>query len=288
MTKFNKMFKQHAVAIYFVLTIILTWGCMALAIYPSGFPISDEVLETSGAMVYVAMLIGPTAAGLLVTGLADGRKGFRQLFSRLGHWRVNIKWYAIAILTAPMLITLLLTVLSQFSTAYKPTILSSADPLGLALSSIAAGLAVGLFEELGWTGVAVPRMRLKMGLFKTGLLLGIVWGAWHFPPFWASETFVKPVAFILLLAQLFTWLPSYRILMVWVYDRTGSLLVCVLMHASLMGSLNALVPAELSGTSLLTWILTWAAALWVLIGIGSLILRKQSLSKETQIRPARQ
>jgi hypothetical protein len=52
-----------------------------------------------------------------------------------------------------------------------------------------------------------------------------------------------------------------------VYDQTESVLVSVLMHASLMASLSIFVPAELSGTTLLTWILSWAAALWVVVGV---------------------
>ena len=33
-------------------------------------------------------------------------------------------------------------------------------------------------------------------------------------------------------------LPAYRVLMVWVYDRTGSLLVAILMHASLTATIT--------------------------------------------------
>ena len=139
------------------------------------------------------------------------------------------------------------------------------------------GLVVGFFEELGWTGFAVPRLKQRYDVSKTGLIVGIVWGAWHFLPFWKSETFSAAFPLILLLGQLFSWLPPYRILMVWVYDRTESLLVCVLMHASLMASLSVFVPAELSGSTLLTWIFTWAAALWVVVRVGSKV-REEFLS----------
>ena len=37
----------------------------------------------------VVMLAGPSIAGLLLTGLLDGRAGYRHLFSRLGKWRVG-------------------------------------------------------------------------------------------------------------------------------------------------------------------------------------------------------
>ena len=267
MTTIKTFMKRHSVSMYFALTIIFTWGCMALAVYPGGFPITDEQFETSGALVYVAMLVGPCVAGMLLTSLLDGRAGLRELLSRLTKWRVGARWYIIALLMAPLVITTILFGLSFISTEFQPAIFTSENKAAVLLPAIVAGLAVGLFEELGWTGFAVPRLKRRFGAINTGLIVGIVWGAWHFPPFWKSDTFSATLPLILLLGQLFSWLPPYRILMVWVYDRTESLLVSVLMHASLMASLSIFVPAELSGKDLLTWIFSWAVVLWVTVAM---------------------
>ena len=53
------------------------------------------------------------------------------------------------------------------------------------------------------------------------LLPGFSWAAF------ASQT-VPPILYLAVL--LFAWLPPYRVLMVWVYDRTESLLLVILMH----------------------------------------------------------
>ncbi len=90
---------------------------------------------------------------------------------------------------------------------------------------IVTGLMVGFFEELGWTGFAIPRMRLRYGVLATGLIVGLVWGLWHFILFWEEDSFSGILPLVLLLARLFSWLPAYRVLMVWVYDHTESLLV---------------------------------------------------------------
>jgi len=74
--------------------------------------------------------------------------------------------------------------------------------------------------------------------------------------------------------------------MVWVYDRTESLFISVLMHASLMAGLSALVPAELSGTNLLVWILTWAAALWVVSGVVIASANRKLLEQPSQAQAA--
>ena len=286
MTALKNFIKRQPVLAYFILTIIFTWGCMAIAIYPGGFPISEAQMETSGALVYVAMLVGPSGAGLLLTGLIDGRKGYRQLLSRLIRWRVGAGWYAVALLTAPVMIVVLLSGLSLISAEFQPVLFAADGKTALVLSSIAAGLAVGLFEEIGWTGFAVPRLKSRYSVLKTGLIVGIVWGAWHFPPFWKSDTFSAALPLVLLIGQLFSWLPPYRILMVWVYDRTESLLLSILMHASLMGSLNALVPAELTGMTLLTWILAWAAALWLIVGAGVLVNSIKRSRSQQSVRQA--
>ncbi len=57
-----------------------------------------------------------------------------------------------------------------------------------------------------------------------------------------------------------------RVLAVWVYDRTRSLLVAMLMHASLTGSvLYILMPRSIRAESLSIWYLLFGAGLWVLV-----------------------
>ena len=148
---------------------------------------------------------------------------------------------------------------------------------------MAVGLVVGFFEELGWTGFAIPRLRRRYSILKTGLIVGLVWGAWHFLPFWKSDSFSAAFPLMLLLGQLFAWLPPFRILMVWVYDRTESLLVSILMHASLMASLNVLVPAKLSNPALMAWIISWAVVLWSVVAAGAAIKGKRIWQPPVQI-----
>jgi hypothetical protein len=104
-------------------------------------------------------------------------------------------------------------------------------------------------------------------VLSTGLLGGVLWGAWHFIMFWEPDSFSAAFPLALLLVKLFSWLPAYRVLMVWVDDRTGSLLRAMLMHASLTATQLILMPPPASGMSLLTSILAWAAALWIVVAV---------------------
>lgn len=266
MSKLKSFIRRYPVATYFILTFVLSWGCMVLMIGPGSFPITAEQSEAQGALLYVGMLIGPSIAGILLTGLVDGKAGFRRLMARLRTWRVGARWYAVALLTAPLLATGVLLVLSLFSPAFLPALFTTDDKVGLLLSGVMGGLVVGVFEELGWTGFAVPHLRNRYGIFTTGLIVGLVWGAWHFLPFWEGNTFSGALPLALLLARLFSWLPPYRMLMVWVYDRTDSLLVTMLMHGSLVATTLVLPSMDLRAVPLLTWLLAWAAALWIIAG----------------------
>jgi hypothetical protein len=55
--------------------------------------------------------------------------------------------------------------------------------------------------------------------------------------------------------------------MVWVYDRTESLLVAMLMHASFSASMLILQPPALALVPGLTWNLVLAAALWAVVAV---------------------
>ena len=216
----------------------------------------------------LAMLAGPSVAGILLIGLIHGRAGFRDLLTRMTRWRVGARWYAVALLTAPLSVMASLFALSLLSPAFLPGILTTSDKASLLLMGIAVGLGAGIFEELGWTGFAVSGLRPRYGVLTTGLIVGLLWGAWHFlVNVWASGSasgalslaiYLPAILFTLLVGQL----PAFRVLMVWVYDRTGSLLVAILMHTSLTASTLIFAPLA-TGVAPLTVALAYAAALWV-------------------------
>ncbi|NJO81791.1 MAG: CPBP family intramembrane metalloprotease [Blastochloris sp.] len=234
-------------------------------------------------LVYIAMLAGPSVAGLLLTGVVDGRAGFRVLRSHLLHWRVGVRWYAVALLTAPLVWLAILVVLSFNSSAFLPGIITAGDPVSLLLIGAATGLLVGCGEELGWTGFAVPRLRRGAGVLTSGLGVGIVWGMWHFPLFVGSAGAAGslPPAMVLLV-QLFSFLPAYRVLMVWVYDHTESLLVVILMHMSLVICTLSLAPAALAGVALVTVNLAVTAVLWLIVGAIGLTNRSRLVRHSPQ------
>jgi uncharacterized protein len=290
MKAIKALVKSHPVVSYFALVFAISWGGVltVVGVGPGGFPGTKEQSEMLFPFVYLAMLVGPSVTGIVLTGLLYGRSGLRELLSRLLKWRVGARWQAVAILTAPLLYIAVLLVLALASPVFLPSIFVSDEKPTLLLFGIAVGLGAGFFEELGWTGFAVPTLlRLRHGVLGTGLIVGVLWGAWHFlTTFWGSGTasgalslaiFVPGVLFAVGI------LPAYRVLMVWVYDRTnGSLLVAMLMHASLTASMLILGPLA-TGAALATYILVLAAALWVVVGAVA-VAQGGHLSRQPPLR----
>jgi membrane protease YdiL (CAAX protease family) len=229
------------------------------------------------AFLYPMMLVGPSVAGILLTGFLYGRAGLREFGSRLTRWRVGARWYALALFTAPLSMAATLLALSLMSPEYLPSIFATTDKATLLLMGIVGGLAAGIFEELGWTGFVIPRLRLRHSVLATGLFVGVMWGVWHIlVNVLAGNTMTGALSLAIYLpATLFVllvgWMPAYRVLMVWVYERTnGSLLVAMLMHASLTFSTLSVAPLAITGVALVTYQLVWAAALWVIVGAVAL------------------
>jgi uncharacterized protein len=278
MSSIKGFIERHPLPAYFVLTFAISWGGFVLALGPAGFASTNWENDSGFLPAVMAMLAGPSVAGLLLTALLDGRPGLRAVLSRLLRWRVGAEWYAVALLPAPLLAAGTLALLSIGAPIY-----TAPDKAAVLLSGLMAGFSV-VFEELGWTGFAVPRMRQRYSVLLTGLIVGVLWGAWHFlQQLYISGTYSAglPVAVYLALSffSALVQLTAYRVLMVWVYDRTESLLVVTLMHASLTASTVFIFRPEATGIRFLAFGWLFNAALCVIVAIVAVFTRGQ-LSRE--------
>lgn len=129
MTKSKATIENHPVATYFVLTFMISWGGVLILGAPHGMPTTQEQFKRLYPIVFLPYLLGPLVSGIVLTALEDGKAGFRNLFSRLIAWRVNVRWYVIALLTAPLLTVAILLVLSLVSPAFLPAIFTADDKL---------------------------------------------------------------------------------------------------------------------------------------------------------------
>ena len=269
--------RKHPTASYFALAFAVSWGGILAVIQGGAIPAPPAEAQRLFTRVFLAMLLGPSLAGVTITAIVGGRRGLADFRSRLLKWRVGAPWYAVALLTAPLALLMALALLSPISSDFVPGFLAASDGVGpigsgsrgtLPLIAILVGVGAGLFEELGWTGWALPNLRARHSVVATGLIVGTAWSAWHFLAIlWGSASSFGsvPIALYLTVA-LFSFLPPYRVLMAWVYDKTHSLFIAILMHASLTASMLYVGPTVVGG-ELLLYDLVFSVVLWGLVGV---------------------
>ena len=272
--KLRDIVRNRPVLAYYLLVFLISWGTLLIAMGgPSGFPAPAGEMLRLMPLAIVALLAGPSLSGLLMTGLALGRAGYGDLLARLRTRRTGLRSYAVALLAAPLAMMALPLLASTIWPRFLPRILTDADRgpiLGLALG---AGLSSGLFEEIGWTGFAIPMLLRRRGVLGTGLVTGFLWCAWHLiVNLWSSGDAagrLAPDLFLHSFAFSAAVLPAFRVHMVRLYARSGSLFLAILMHLSLTAGNVLFVPADVSGPAGAAWSLMVSLPLWAAVAARS-------------------
>lgn len=258
---------RYQVWLYFALTFGISWGTVLAAVGPGGLPGTETSFTRLLAPVVAAMLLGPSIAGILLTVLISGREGWREFVARF-QASVPIRSFSF-VLVAPVTVVGVLMLLLPFSSAFTPGVARAENPLMHVLMGLITGAFAGIFEELGWTGFAIPALRKRLSPFVTGLIVGLFWGAWHlFVVWWGSTSTAGGLSMAIYLpAMCFSFLVPYRVLMVRLFESTKSLPFAMLMHGVLTASVRIFDPLGISGWAIITYNLAIGAALWIVVGV---------------------
>jgi membrane protease YdiL (CAAX protease family) len=211
---------------------------------------------------------GPMVAAVVITAQESGRAGLRSLLSRIVRWRVAPIWYGVALL-GPIALQLLAMAPHVILGGQPPDLLAMMGMLPTVLvTSVYMLVQVGIGEEIGWRGYALPKLQTGYSALLASLILGVIWTLWHLPVFFNPATSYSKTPFWVFLV----FLLPVSILITWVFNSTGgSVLMIMLLHAMLNASSGPLWRAipeystlESTSTALITYIyLVQAAVLWV-------------------------
>ena len=221
----KKFLSRHALGIGIFLMFLLTW--------PIDLANSGILPIQVPFFIYITLGYGFIFASTIMTGLSLGKDGVLTLFKRFLIWRVNWKWYLVALLLYPTIflsavwINALLTQTAiDFSTVMAYSIFGVSVNLPLFVIPFFVFDAITNGEEMGWRGYVLPRLQAKYSALTSSLILGFVWGIWHLPKFMGTDSmrsFPWFVVGIMAEAVLYTWL----------YNNTkGSLLLVTIFHAA--------------------------------------------------------
>ncbi len=200
---------------FLALSFGLTWGLAAVLIFV-GF----------STPVFLVAIWAPGLVGISLVWRYYGLKGLGRFFRRLTLWRMPLGWWLYLLLGFPAI--------TYLGAALNGTI---SDPFPFSpWYQVFPALAQALFlmgtnEEFGWRGLALPLLQRKFSPFWAGLILGIIWAAWHIPAFFISGLqfgawsalpyFGGVIALSVILTPLFN-------------SSRGSLLIAYLYHFQMM------------------------------------------------------
>jgi membrane protease YdiL (CAAX protease family) len=247
---------------YFLLAFGITWLAIIAFLASRSFRF-DTISTNDGLVLFGFMCLGPSTAGLVMTVVVGGRAGMRDLLSRICRWRAAPGIWAVAFLTSPVItITVLLFLAATVSSAFTP----ETRVVGLFI-----GVIAGLFEEIGWTGFATPRLLGRFSPLVAGLVLGLIWASWHGLADYTGNIASKGADGWIVWFVTYWLIPltGYRVLMTWVYTQTNSVLVAMAMHASWTGWQFFLTPAATTQGQDVVWHLLLSAGIWAVVLVAA-------------------
>ncbi len=234
----RRLVRGHPMTTFVVMACALAWATVPFIGMPFG--------------------AGPFFAALIVLSMTTGLPGVKELFRKIAMWRVNWKWYVVA---------LGLPALAAVAAAYITVGLGAPAPTAAQIGTWKELLPVFLFlmlvpafgpwEEPGFRGFALPALMRDRALLVAGLIVGVIHVFWHLPLFFTGDIPAADVVYILSAAVVFAWI---------VVGSGGSVLMAMLMHASSNVISGEYISPMFSGNdaSTLGWI---RAGIWVVFAL---------------------
>lgn len=253
---------RRRLTLFFILAFLISWLIWPLTLLnPESSPMAP---------------FGPAVAAVLVAVFSEGKEGLLRLLRRLGRWRMPWRWYLVAF-GLPCVLVAAAAVLTVAGGAPAPDLGPNPGWFMLAGTFAATLVMVGLFEELGWRGYALPLLQRNLTALAAALLLGVVWALWHIPELASDPTQQRPpVPFLLMIV-------AQSVLLAWIYNSTaipasrrdadgqstsGSVPLCMVFHAMFTTAGALVFPAFAGPHYLALW---WTLALLHVLAALALI-----------------
>jgi membrane protease YdiL (CAAX protease family) len=252
--------KKHPVTAFFLLAFGFTWSVWAPISY--GYVHGSIELTPTVIVVYILGSFGPLLSAAIVTGLTG--RSLRDWFSQALKWRVPVRWWLVAFFIPILLYALMAGIHMLMGGNFN---LAEVSPL-LALPGgfLSVFLWGGGNEELGWRGLALPRLQERYNPLVSGLIVGVVWTLWHAPPGIIELGFAS---WAVDLPFYMVTVTGISIVATWLYNKTGgSVLLAMVFHASVNAS-QSLYPIEEMFSRTGEYARTIA---WVLLALGLILI----------------
>lgn len=248
------MVARHDLVLFFVLAFVFSW-------YPWVIALAQG--RSSGPNP-----LGPLLAALIVAGIAEGWPGVRALLGRIGRVRFGLKWYAFVFGLPGLLLAAAIGIMAVLGKVNS--LPGAAEWREVPDRFLFILLFVGLGEEPGWRGFALPRLQRQRTPLGASLILAPIWALWHFPLF--GTEFPPPIIPAFLIS-----LVGATLIQTWLFNRTkGSVFAQMLLHASVNTVGAGLIFPILKGPAFVQFWYVYSL-LWLTAGIAVSASRRGGL-----------
>lgn len=238
------MSRLSPAARFVLATVVFSWSCWLLGAWLRDLAFTVRVGDSRFQLPYYHLFvwIGLFGPGFVALFMADEREGAESLWARLTKWRVGETWFSLAVLL-PVTIVFAAMMGYQFlgGTMYTGT------PAVYWLLFLLLHTLLGPFwEELGWRGFLLPKLLETRTPLRASLLVGLVWGPWHFVLRW--NEWWGPVYSLLASFVVFCIMTAgLSVIFTWIFLRTrGAILPAVVLHASFNTSVDFLLAPSIA------------------------------------------
>jgi uncharacterized protein len=232
--------RRNAILPFALLTYLFSWWTA---------PFKDGHILTWGVIL----------SAVIVLAVTEGRAGISNWKRRITHWRVEWCWYLFGpgIIVFYLSTAFILNILLGATVTHLPQLPDGRTILTLLLIG-------GQWEELGWSGYALPTLQRRFanqpnGAFLAALSVALIRAIWHLPLVLSGNIAWFDLVFLSL---------AFQLIIAWLFNRTGgSVPVVMVFHftSNLFGSADTSVFAGQQWTDF--YALFVALALLIALGI---------------------
>lgn len=222
------LLRRHPVTVFIGLTLAAQLAVVLVSwlLIPDGQEMhSDSPGARAAHMVFRFRVFFPLGLAILLTYLLDGAAGVRKLFGSFFHWRVPLKWYAMAftwkfILGYIGIFAVVLMGLHPWQGWINANWLGNLIHTGL----FVVGIAV--VEETSWIRFSVTRLQERHSAFYASTVVGLAWGGWYLMMMLLGEGVPDGIPWFAFIISMF----SLTVLLTWAYNTTRSGTVLLIMQ----------------------------------------------------------
>lgn len=249
----KRLLGRYPVASFLLLAFLWTWGSDGIVYL---------VVGTSPGILVIGVVRawGPLIAAGIVTWGTGG--SLREWAGQVTKWRVNPRWYLIAIALPLLWKDGLAVSAGHFLTGGSIELIPAPWWHYLGTVVVVFFFAGGL-EEFGWRGFAQPRLQEEYSAFTAAIGIGIAWTLWHLPLFYVFDlSAYDPSTFW---SSTLATTVVFSVALAWLYNSTrGSLLFPMLAHT--LGNMPA-IATPLNDSGVFVEYTFEAIALILLVGL---------------------